>query len=440
MSKICCNYCQNEISGFRVHCNDCSDFDLCLQCFSLGAEIGGHKRSHEYKLTSDYVVSAFDVDQPWTLAEETMLLDAVEQYGFGNWEDVANHVEKRTAEDCEDHYITFFVSGSIGKVTIRPDAADAIKDHTCPNGGPLSPSITEPITPIELSLPEQQELGYMPLRDDFEREHDNDAEVLISSLANNYDDEDIDIAMKLAQVERYRTRLKERERRKRIARGYNLIQSATTIGKQKFQTPKKRIHKEEREFQDKMKVFAQFHTLPDHEAFLENIQKEKDLKERIQELMKYRRHGITKLDDIDVFEDEKYKRDKKKENKKKMGNITPLSKRSSMASKKAAVASEEKLDILIDEDELKDENNENIPKEASSMPGYDLLSDRERKLCNSIGMSFANYMTIKTCIIKDYLQRRQGIPIKIRYPSGLDKTHRRRIISFLTDNGWIGVT
>lgn len=111
-----------------------------------------------------------------------------------------------------------------------------------------------------------------------------------------------------------------------------------------------------------------------------------------------------------------------------------------MASKKAVVATEEKLDILIDEDELRDENIENIPKEACNMPGYDLLSDRERKLCNSIGMTFANYTTIKTCIIKDYLQRRQGVPIKIRYPSGLDKTHRRQIISFLTDNGWIGVT
>ena len=34
---------------------------------------------------SDYVVGAFDLDKPWTLSEETMLLDAVEQYGFGNW-------------------------------------------------------------------------------------------------------------------------------------------------------------------------------------------------------------------------------------------------------------------------------------------------------------------------------------------------------------------
>ena len=40
----------------------------------------------------------------------------------------------------------------------------------------------------------------------------------------------------------------------------------------------------------------------------------------------------------------------------------------------------EKLDILIDENELKDENEENIPKEAYNMPGYDMLSDRERRV------------------------------------------------------------
>lgn len=35
---------------------------------------------------SDYVVGAFELDTPWNIAEETMLLDAVEQYGFGNWQ------------------------------------------------------------------------------------------------------------------------------------------------------------------------------------------------------------------------------------------------------------------------------------------------------------------------------------------------------------------
>ena len=35
--------------------------------------------------------------------------------------------------------------------------------------GPLSPTLTAPLPPVELTLQEQQELGYMPLRDDFER-------------------------------------------------------------------------------------------------------------------------------------------------------------------------------------------------------------------------------------------------------------------------------
>lgn len=108
-----------------------------------------------------------------------------------------------------------------------------------------------------------------------------------------------------------------------------------------------------------------------------------------------------------------------------------------MVSKKAAGGIEEKLDILIDDEGLKDEGDENEMKDMSILPSYGMLSEREKKLCNSIGMTPANYMTIKTCIIKDYLQRRQGIPVKIRYPSGLDKTHRRKIMSFLTDNGWI---
>lgn len=35
--------------------------------------------------------------------------------------------------------------------------------------GPLSPSITMPLPPLDLPPQEQQELGYMPHRDDFER-------------------------------------------------------------------------------------------------------------------------------------------------------------------------------------------------------------------------------------------------------------------------------
>lgn len=34
----------------------------------------------------------------WTANEEVRLLDAIEQFGFGNWEDIAKHIETRTPE------------------------------------------------------------------------------------------------------------------------------------------------------------------------------------------------------------------------------------------------------------------------------------------------------------------------------------------------------
>lgn len=55
------------------------------------------------------------------------------------------------------------------------------------------------------------------------KEHDNEAETMVSHLAINHDDEDIDLALKLAQVDMYTRRLRERARRKRIARDFQLV-------------------------------------------------------------------------------------------------------------------------------------------------------------------------------------------------------------------------
>ena len=55
------------------------------------------------------------------------------------------------------------------------------------------------------------------------KEHDNEAEAIVSHLAMNHDDEDIDLALKLAQVDMYTRRLRERARRKRVARDFRLV-------------------------------------------------------------------------------------------------------------------------------------------------------------------------------------------------------------------------
>lgn len=46
-----CNYCNKDITGrIRIKCAVCSDFDLCIECFSVGAEVHPHKSNHPYRV------------------------------------------------------------------------------------------------------------------------------------------------------------------------------------------------------------------------------------------------------------------------------------------------------------------------------------------------------------------------------------------------------
>lgn len=54
-----CNYCHKDISGkIRIKCVICPDFDLCIECFSVGAEVTPHKSNHLYRvMVSDLYAS-----------------------------------------------------------------------------------------------------------------------------------------------------------------------------------------------------------------------------------------------------------------------------------------------------------------------------------------------------------------------------------------------
>jgi hypothetical protein len=45
------NYCEKDVTGkVRIKCAECLDFDLCAECFSVGAEVGPHKSNHPYRV------------------------------------------------------------------------------------------------------------------------------------------------------------------------------------------------------------------------------------------------------------------------------------------------------------------------------------------------------------------------------------------------------
>ncbi|XP_077598297.1 transcriptional adapter 2-beta [Stigmatopora nigra] len=449
--KYCVN-CLADVTNLRLRCTDCPDIELCPECFSAGAEIGNHRRWHGYQQVDGGRFSLWgpEAEGGWTSREEQSLLDAIEQFGFGNWEDMAAHVGAgRTPQEVMDHYVTMYIHGNLGKACITDSIPNRVTDHTCPVGGALSPSLTVPLPPLDVSSAEQQQLGYMPLRDDYEIEFDQDAEKLISGLSVNYDDEDVEIEMKRAHVDMYVRKLRERQRRKNIARDYGLV--PVFLGRDKKETrdkltnsantntptattaatgtcpplpttPKRKINKEEKEQRARLRGLCQFMAYREVEDLFENMHKERALRAKVRELQRCRRNGVARLDEAAEYEAARHKREKRKENK-----SAALSKRGG-----AGPPAPPPLPGAV-----KEESKDGEFAAIENLSGFELLSDREKLLCSSLNLSPARYLTVKTIIIKDHLQKRQGVPSKSRLPGYLDKILRKRIVNFLTESGWI---
>lgn len=398
-------------------------------------------------------------------------------------EDMAAHVgASRTPQEVMEHYVTMYIHGNLGKACIPDSIPNRVTDHTCPSGGPLSPSLTTPLPPLDISLVEQQQLGYMPLRDDYEIEYDQDAEKLISGLSVNYDDEDVEIEMKRAHVDMYVRKLRERQRRKNIARDYNLVPaflgrdkkdkekdktgmlgavgtsaglsgagagggavgsgSVTGSGSGPLSsTTKRKITKEEKEQRVRLRALCQFMAHREFEDFFENMHKERVLRAKVRELQRYRRNGITRLEESAEYEAARHKREKRKENKSvvtsKRGGSGGGGLGSGIGFGGGAGGGGGVTGVLGGGGGIKEEGKDGEFAAIENLTGFELLSDREKVLCSSLNLSPARYLTVKTIIIKDHLQKRQGIPAKSRMPSYLDKVLKKRILTFLTESGWI---
>ncbi|EEF39499.1 transcriptional adaptor, putative [Ricinus communis] len=104
-----CNYCNKDITGkIRIKCAMCPDFDLCIECFSVGAEVTPHKSNHPYKVMDNL---SFPLICPnWNADDETLLLEGIEMYGLGNWTEVAEHVGTKSKEMCIEHYTNIYMN------------------------------------------------------------------------------------------------------------------------------------------------------------------------------------------------------------------------------------------------------------------------------------------------------------------------------------------
>ena len=215
----------------------------------------------------------------------------------------------------------------MGKHTWREELRGFAVDHTqSADRGPLSPTLTSKLPPISVSSQEAILLGYMPNRDDFE-DFDKETENLVAQIADkSVEDEDLDVALKLAQCDIYERRLREQVRRKRVARDYQLVARfyrenpivqigfGVKVSPQKISNQVKAAKQGDgpkKELIEALRCFNQFLTAQEFHQFVNTLCVGKELKVRIKELIKYREHGLTKVSQLVPFEQLRFRRELK---------------------------------------------------------------------------------------------------------------------------------
>lgn len=279
-----CRGCSSYLMEPYIKCAECGPppFFLCLQCFTRGFEYKKHQSDHTYEImTSDFPV----LDPSWTAQEEMALLEAVMDCGFGNWQDVANQMCTKTKEECEKHYMKHFINNPLFASTLlNLKQAEAAK--TADTAIPFH-SADDPPRPAFDSLLSRDMAGYMPARADFIEEFDNYAEWDLRDIDFVEDDSDILHALKMAVVDIYHSRLKERQRRKKIIRDHGLVNL------RKFRLMERRYPKEVQDLYETMRRFARIVGPVEHDKFIESHALEFELRREIKRLQEYRTAGIT---------------------------------------------------------------------------------------------------------------------------------------------------
>ena len=408
---ICVNCLEINPREVKVKCEECpTDVLLCLECFSSGVEIGQHKRHHSY---SFYDPGSFHLfTSEWCAADELQLLDALEEFGYGDWVQCTRYLTDRTPSEIHSHFEEFYLGGVIAN-----SMRDLLKD---PSSKPcsLSPSLVVAPMRVDVSKTDCLELGYLPKRDDFEREYDNSAEELISKLVATHNDEPIEAKLKFTQVQIYNKRLKDRAIRKKIAREYGLVcekQRANVLKGKKM---------DQKELRANLIPFGRFITYTQFERLSSGVAKSEKLKTKIAELLAFRAQGVTKMNDSREYEVRKIQREKRRREE-KIGNTPP--KRLSFNSLKTT------------------ETTAKSEKDLSDLTECKNLSKIEKELCSSLQLTPQKYVSAKLCIIREKLQRDLGMPSSSKVhrlndiSCELSTIERSRITEYLRSAGYISL-
>jgi transcriptional adapter 2-alpha len=63
----------------KIRCAVCAEFEMCLECFSVGAQLRNHCKDHNFRVIDNMHFPFFEVT--WSADEEMLLLEGLEVCG-----------------------------------------------------------------------------------------------------------------------------------------------------------------------------------------------------------------------------------------------------------------------------------------------------------------------------------------------------------------------
>lgn len=301
----------------------------------------------------------------------------------------------KSADECRRHYFEVYVDSSIGPLpdstllarmgagpaTVTPrsgksktgrdqqeritsasadDTADPQPKRAKLDGCGVDKESSGPPIPKMLGA---EMAGYLPMREEFGKEYNNEIESLISGIVFYDDDTALDKETKLAMVDIYNRKLDEREARKVFCIEYGLIDHTE---------PSTDVNSVE----ERLKPYARYHSAAEHKSLCEAIRNCDKLRHRLTELHEYRSAGLQVLSEVEEFTRLANKREQCRD---RLSGWRGQGRRTWGESSVFVGSS---------------------MQDPDSLPEHDLLSEAEAKLCSENAIFPEQYIAMKTAFVQ----------------------------------------
>ena len=459
----CCSGCHMMLKEPFVQCQECFDVLICTSCFSKGREFAKHKSNHEFSVVKN-TFSLFE--STWNASEELHLLNGVLKFGYGNWDDIARTVPAKDALECHQHFQKIYVEDASGEfkstLTGQPDGKrrDEPLTYQPEVGAAKKASVNSGIyygsglmRPGPGTQTHKELAGFNAARSDFESEFENQFETNLSQIETNElmyqvasgpldkrptfasdgDEEDyLDAALSVSMLDVYRSKMKARQRRKRMIKEYGLLNKPKAMC-----LPSRYPHLNAAgpKYESLYKLGSKLMCSMDFDFTLEGLHHEMMLRQQILHLQQYRQSGVKKFAGINVFHKMKVSRDHQLRQLSTMNeNIRDW------------IVAEKLNKNYVSFYEDKDHNDWLIPTTLGStrrsaaplnivgLPAYDKLTADERELCSEQRVLPEVFLEIKTMMLEECMKQNGLRLANVRPLVKIDVNKTRKLYDYFLKN------